>query len=160
MPELPSHLALGRGSFPGPVAGGPLVYSFGPFDTSSAAGDVLHIAFPVSLDIRIQKITVRSRANGTPSAAVRFYQNSAASITNATALAASIPNVDVAGNYTVAAAGGTVAFASSTVRDVAKGQFIVGNYTYATGAPATLVDHVVIIEAIALGHVNDDPAND
>ena len=164
MAELPSHLAVGRGAMPGPVAGGYLSFSFYLNDASAPGiGTPIRVGFVAPFDMRLERIDYRTRgaSPGASDVDARAYKNTAAggfSITGGTAFHASI-DVDLAGVYSVSQnSGATAAFVSSAARNVLAGECVFVEYTY--DGTGVLNDHTVVFTVFTQGHVNVLPTND
>lgn len=163
MPELPTHLYLGRSSFAGPVIGGYTHVTLGPVDVTTSQTNIVPIGFIAPCELRLERIAFYARAVGAGVATCNFYKDTADFVVGSggteTRLhtTADISAEATTGSYIEAASGGLDTLVASA-RNIAKGDRVYVAVT--TDGTGSLTDFSVCWSFVVIGHINADSAKD
>ena len=158
--DLPAYMRIGRSSMPGPVTGGMLAFTCGPFTPTGTGSAVIHAAIKLPFDFRVEAIYWRVRtAPGT--AGVLTFEHNSTDATGGTNLlgAASIDiTTDLAGFATAETSSPVGLTATLADRTIVTDRFIViaANITNLETAP----DMCFGVIGFPMTHIHDNPAND
>jgi len=155
------HLAIGRGSFPGPLTGGYISWNFGPFNVAADVSAVIQAGFKAPCALRLEALTATATGFG-GTAATLFFEKNTTYVAGGTSLI-STASLDFDGGAT-AAIGHLITMETSPslslvsgVRDIAQGDFVMATVTTVA---STITAACVSFYFTVIDHVNVDPVND
>lgn len=174
MPQLPSHMYLGRGAAAGPLIGGYTTFNFGPFQeaTTATAANLVRIVFQAPCDMRLQQIVWHKRTSvstkGSECALALYKCTAIANVGTAASGTALCTSTVIQFGYTSTSPYGASAIPGTgaagqlvaTARDITKGHFIYMMLQRATATEGDLVDANVAFHFTLTGHLQTDSAND